>query len=260
MMRRGRSDVAGLRADVESGVVGGVPAVAPPLPGRVLFDQRWTDLAFLHWPVDPELVAPHLPPGVEPDVLDGVSYVGLIPFHMRDAGPGRDRRVPYLGDFLETNVRLYGVDAAGRHGVVFRSLEASRLLTVLAARWGYRLPYVWSRMRVSRDGDTWTWTSRRRWPDRGLTTHIVVRVGAPLSAPTPLDIWLSARWGLHHRGAGATIWTPNEHEAWPLHEAELLELSDELLGAAGFAVSSAPPVHVRFSPGVRTVFGWPRSI
>jgi uncharacterized protein YqjF (DUF2071 family) len=235
----------------------GVPAVAPALTGRALFEQRWTDLAFLHWPVEPGVVAPFMPPGVLPDVIDGVSYVGLIPFHMRDAGLGRGHGTPYLGDFLETNVRLYGVDAEGRHGVVFRSLEASRLVTVLAARWGYRLPYVWSKMRVVTDGEVWTWTSRRRWPDRGLTTRISIRVGEPVE-PTELDIWLTARWGLHHQVAGRTIWTPNEHGPWPLRAAEILDLSDDLVAAAGLTVTGGPPVPVRFTRGVQTVFGWPR--
>ena len=35
--------------------------------------------------------------------------------------------LPYFGTFAETNVRLYSVDAAGRHGVLFRSLETTRL-------------------------------------------------------------------------------------------------------------------------------------
>jgi hypothetical protein len=239
-------------------VTTGPPAVAPPLGGRVLFDQCWTDLAFLHWPVDPALVEPHLPPSVAPDVFDGVSYVGLVPFHMRRVGVGRGHPVPYFGDFLETNVRLYSVDAAGRHGVVFRSLEASRLATVLAARWIYRLPYVWSHMQVERDGDVWIWSSRRRWPDRGLTTHIAVRADPGVIEPTPLDVWLTARWGLHHEVAGRAVWTPNEHGPWPLQPAEVLEISDQLVEAAGFPVSGPPPVPVRFTSGVQTVFGWPR--
>ncbi len=236
----------------------GPPVTAPPLNGRVLFDQCWTDLAFMHWPLDPDLVAPHLPPGVRPDVIDGVTYVGLVPFHMRRVGLGRDHPVPYFGDFLETNVRLYSVDDVGRHGVVFRSLEASRLATVLAARWIYRLPYVWSRMRVNIDGDIWTWRSRRRWPDRGLTSHIAIRVGDDLIEPTPLDVWLTARWGLHHEVAGRAVWTPNEHPPWPLRSAEVLEISDELVTAAGLPVSGPPPVPTRFTTGVQTVFGWPR--
>jgi uncharacterized protein len=47
--------------------------------------------------------------------------------------------IPYLGSFAETNVRLYSVGPDGRRGVVFRSLDAARLMPVLAARWGFRL-------------------------------------------------------------------------------------------------------------------------
>lgn len=236
----------------------GVSAIAPPLTGRTLFEQRWADLAFLHWPVAPDAVAPFMPTGVRPDVIDGVTYVGLVPFHMRDAGLGRNHPTRYLGEFLETNVRLYSVDELGRHGVVFRSLEASRLLTVVAARWGFRLPYVWSQMRVEVADDVWTWSSRRRWPDRGLRTRISVRVGEPVVEPSALDVFLTARWGLHHQVAGRAVWTPNEHEPWPLREAEALSVDDELVAAAGLTVAGLPPVPVRFTSGVRTQFGWPR--
>ena len=93
--------------------------------------QTWADLAYVHWAVDPERVAPLLPRGTRPDGLDGATYVGLIPFVMRGAGFGRGPAIPWAGDFLETNVRLYSVDDQGRHGVVFRSLEANRLLVSL---------------------------------------------------------------------------------------------------------------------------------
>ena len=59
---------------------------APGLTGRVMMTQRWRDLTFLHWAVDPGLVASRMPPGVRPDTLDGVTYVGLIPFRMVGAG------------------------------------------------------------------------------------------------------------------------------------------------------------------------------
>jgi hypothetical protein len=45
-----------------------------------------------------------------------------------------------------------------------------------------------------------------------------------------------------------------------LHTAQLLELSDELVAAAGIHVAGNPSVPVRFTTGVRTVFGWPRPI
>ena len=59
---------------------------APALARPRLMTQRWRDVAFLHWAVDPEAVARFFPPGVRPDVLDGRTYVGLVPFRMADAG------------------------------------------------------------------------------------------------------------------------------------------------------------------------------
>ena len=79
-----------------------------------------------------------LPRGVRPDILDRLTYVGLVPFVIRQVGPGARVSVPYFGDFCETNVRLYSVDVQDRHGIVFRTLDATRLATVLLARIGSR--------------------------------------------------------------------------------------------------------------------------
>lgn len=233
-----------------------VPLQAPPLARPVIFDQLWTDLAFLHWAVDPAAVAPLLPPGTRPDCLDGATYVGLIPFRMRRAGPFTHLPVPYFGDFLETNVRLYSVDDAGRHGVVFRSLESSRLAVALFARLGLRLPYTWARMAGDVDGPLRRYRSRRRWPRPEHRTSIELRIGAPTSA-TELDDFLTARWGLHAAYGRRTIWIPNRHEAWPLYDAQLLRLDDELLDAAGVRVSGPPTTRVLWSPGVHSYFGRP---
>ena len=127
-----------------------------------MLDQHWRDLSFLHWRVEPERVAPLLPAGTAPDVHDGATWVGLIPFRLTDAGFAPGPSLPYVGTFAETNVRFYSVDAQGRRGVVFGSLDAERLAFVLGARLVLGLPYVWSRMRVGRTGDVLTYASRRR--------------------------------------------------------------------------------------------------
>jgi len=225
---------------------------------RPVFRQDWTRLAYLHWPYDPAVVRPLLPPGVEPDVMEGSTWVGLIPFAMRDVAILGTPPLPYLSRFLETNVRLYSVGPDGSRGVVFRSLEADRLLPVLAARASYRLPYMWSRMRLEQRGDELTYTARRRWPGPPVATRIRVRVGAPVEA-TPLDHFLTARWGLHSTWGGATLFAPVAHERWPLHAAELLDLDDGLVRAAGLPPPEGPP-RVLWSPGVRVVIGRPRVI
>jgi uncharacterized protein len=234
-----------------------VSAEAPLLAGRVMMNQRWLDLTFLHWAVDPAEVAHLMPPGVRPDTLDGVTYVGLIPFRMVGAGVGRGPGVPWLGSFLETNVRLYSVDETGRRGIVFLSLDTDRAAVVAGARASFGLPYRWARMRYRKAGDVHTYDARLRRRGSRAESHVAVRVGARRER-TDLDDFVSARWGLHVRWWGRTLYVPNHHEPWPVHEAEVVELRDGLMASVGLpGLAARPPDHVAFSPGVRTEFGYP---
>jgi uncharacterized protein YqjF (DUF2071 family) len=183
--------------------------------------------------------------------------------------------VPYFGTFWETNVRLYSVDAAGRHGVVFRSLDASRLAVVLGAKVALGLPYRFSAMRGYErrrlGARELGWTSRTRWPGkRGISSRVAIRVGAVrqdfragLGAAADDDddlaAFLTARWGLHTAVYGRPLFIPNEHPPWTLRSADVLLLDDQLLAAAGFpGLAARPPEHVCFAEGVRTTFGLPQ--
>ncbi len=236
-----------------------VTATAPDLTGARIMTQAWHDLTFLHWRVRPEAVMSLLPEGTRPDVHDGSTWVGLIPFRMVGAGIGYGPAIPWLGSFAETNVRLYSVDERGRRGVVFRTLEASRLAVVLGARLAFALPYAWSRMRVVEARGVLTYSSQRRWPGPlTAATRVVVRPGDPLPPGDPLHHFLTARWGLHTRAFGRTLYVPNRHEMWPLQRADLLQIDDALVEASGLpGVSERPPDSVLFSRGVRTAFAVP---
>ncbi len=227
---------------------------------RAVFSQHWGDLTMLHWPVAPALVAPLLPAGTTPDLFDGSTWVGLIPFHMTRVGILGTPPLPYLSRFAETNVRLYAVDGTGRRGVVFASLEASRLLPVLAARASYRLPYEWARMSIAHQGDEITYRTARRWPGpRGAGGTIRVKVG-PAYEADPLTSFLTARWGLFSTWyGGRTAYAPVDHPRWPVHHAELLELSDDLVQVAGLPKPVGPP-HVLWSSGVPVRIGRPRPL
>ena len=239
----------------------------PPLPTRQVMSQWWRDISFLHWRVDPDRVAPLLPAGVRPDVHDGSGWVGLIPFRMVDAGLGRGRPVPRLGTFFETNVRVYSVDDAGRRGVVFRSLEADRLPVVAAARAAFGVPYRWARLTVDPvelgpdpTGSTVSYRSQRRDRSR-VGGRIDIEVGPLIADPTPLQLFLTARFGLHTTILGSTLWVPNTHAPWPLREARATHVEDTLVAAAGLpGLDVSGPDSVLFSTGVRTVFGLPQRL
>ena len=240
----------------------------PPLTNRGTVHQWWRDLTVVHWRVDPGRVAPLMPPGVRPDVHDGSSWVGLIPFTLSEGGFGaRGTPVPRLGTFLETNVRLYSVDDQGRRGVVFRSLEAAQVPIVLAANSALRIPYKLASMNRRPEvlpedptGTEVTYRTIRRTRARP-SSSMRIGIGAPIEQPSELEVFLTARFGAHTRAWGRTLWVPNTHGPWPLRRAELLSLDDELVAAAGLpGVVDSRPESVLFSSGVHTVFGLPQVV
>ena len=237
-----------------------ISTTAPALLGPSSSSQRWTDLAFLHWRVESSLVAPLLPRGITPDEWDGSSWVGLIPFRLDQARVFGSPPVPYFGDFIEVNVRLYGVDSTGRRGVVFVSLEASRLAAVLSARAIFSLPYQWAATSVQREGATYRYRSRRHWTtDVGCDIHVTPStIGVGDDA---LAAFLTARWGLFVERRARTLFLPNEHAPWDVFEASLDALDDTLLAKAGFAdLALRAPDSVLWSPGVTTRFGSPQIV
>ncbi len=108
---------------------------------------------------------------------------------------------------------------------------------------------------MERQADHITYDSVRRWPRRGLRCRLTITIGEAVE-PTPLEVWLTARWGAHTRKAGRTWWVPNEHGPWPLRVAEVVELDCELLDAS-MVRPAGERLRALFSPGVRTRFGRP---
>lgn len=240
--------------------VEGLTATTPRPVGRAVFTQAWRNVTFVHWAIEPSLIAPLLPPGVYPDTLDGASQVGLVAFHMERIGIGPTPGLPYFGTFPETNVRVYTVDDLGQRGVLFLSLDATRLAPVVVAR-ALGVPYCWSRMRIGGTKPSHAYACRRRWPGpHGVTSRLSVDAGERIDAPSELERFVTARWGLHLPSRRGTAYWPNEHEEWPLHRANLTVLDDGLLDVFGLVRPGAAPSSVLWSPGVRVRFGPKRGI
>ena len=70
---------------------------------------------------------------------------------------------------------------------------------------------------------------------------------------------MTGRWGAHTRTAGRTLWVPIAHPMWPLFTAEVAELDDELVVAAGIQ-RAGQCLRPLFSPGVRVGFGRPSRV
>lgn len=237
--------------------------VCPNPVRRAVMKQGWYDLAYIHFRYSVEEVARILPDGLEVDVCDGSAWVGLIPFSMRGIGVPGMPAVPYLGSFPEVNVRTY-VRRNGVPGVWFCSLDINRLLPTIVARTTYTLPYCFGKASNKRVGDELHTMVERRWPRGSASTKIQLKILEPIVEPSPLEVFLSARWGLYTTTRGGSLrYAPISHEPWRLQRAEIIELNDSLIEAAGFAaptVATNGEPNVMFSSGVSVRVGLPKRV
>ncbi len=223
---------------------------------RPVMLQSWRCLTFLHWPYEARLVQQLLPPGLEAETFGGAAWIGLTPFIAevrRPLAPG------FLSvRFPETNVRTYARAPDGSVGVWFFSLDAAGAFAVLGARTLYRLPYMWSRMKVEYGSGDVSYRSRRMWPGRAARHFIRIHVGgafAPLELGD-IDHFLTARWRLYTVLGGALAYAPVEHPPWPLFRARVEDLNQDLIQAAGLPEPDGEPM-VHYSPGVEVKVGRP---
>jgi uncharacterized protein YqjF (DUF2071 family) len=229
-----------------------------------LLRASWETLTFVHWRVDPAQIQPLLPDGLQVDLYDGAAWVSLTPFvmaNMRPLGvpalpggfavPGL-KKIPRLGDVSstpETNLRTYVRGPDGRDGLWFLTIDVGSAAVAAAIRAAVGAPYHNARMSVEHRGDTVTYTGSRSGDRQAY--RLQVRPGDKL-VPTDLEIWLTSRWRAYTAHLGRVLVTPVEHESWPLRQASMVSLEQNLTDSVGLFGLSQPDL-MQFSDGVHQV-------
>ncbi len=186
-----------------------------------MITQRWGDVLFLHWPVEPEALRPLVP--FELDLFDGRAWLSVVAFRMTHT---RLWGLP-LPRVLEVNARTYV-----KGGVFFLRIQASNALAVMVARRWFGLPYERARMSLSREGEAVRFAS-------GAEFRARYGPAGPAAAPRPgsLEHFLVERYSLFAVRRGRAFRTDVAHEPWPLQPA-----------AAAVDVCTLPPVAVVGAP------------
>ncbi|HVU88868.1 MAG TPA: DUF2071 domain-containing protein [Pirellulales bacterium] len=231
--------------------------------GRLAGYHHWHDLLFVHWRVEPDVVAPLLPRGVTLDTFDGSAWVGLVPFSISGLRPWWFPALPGVSAFNEINVRTY-VHYRGRDpGVWFFSLDATNSLAVRVARWWWGLNYHRTAMNVRVTGAVAHYEAARRGGGRRAGAQLVAEIGPLLGAderdrplppgrtlPGTLEHFLLDRYILYSQAGDGPLYQGIVHHApYVIHEASLLACRQTLLPANG--IFGAPlPCHAAYCPGV----------
>jgi uncharacterized protein YqjF (DUF2071 family) len=229
-----------------------------PLPaGEHYMTMDWLELAFLHWSLDPGLLRPLLPAGLELDTWEGRAYIGVVPFRMENVNLRRFRLPAAMSAFPELNLRTYVV-ANGKSGVWFFSLEATNPLAVRTARAKFSLPYYDARIRHDmREGVV---SFRCRRTHRGaealeLHTHYSGAGDVFHAAPGSLEHWLCERYCLYSADARGRLYRGEvHHQPWPLQQGRAVLEENTVFEQLGIELP-AEPEHVLYSSGVQAI-GW----
>jgi hypothetical protein len=220
--------------------------------GRPAGFQRWRNLLFLHWEMPAAAIQALLPPGLTVDTFEGRAYVGVVPFTMKDVSPWWAPSVPGISNFHELNVRTY-VHRDGEHPAVwFFSLDAAATIAVLLARAGWSLPYFRASMDMKVDGYDVHYKSRRWFAGKKpANLEARYRIGAPLgpSLPGTFEHFLAERYLLISKRGDGFMLGQVHHRPYPLHTAEVSELTESMVTASGLPAPEGKP-HVLYSPGV----------
>lgn len=84
---------------------------------KLFLSARWENLLLCTYAVDPAVLAPLMPEGLEADTIDGIGFVSLVAFDFLDTKV-KGVKIPFHVNFPEINLRYY-VKNSKRRGVVF---------------------------------------------------------------------------------------------------------------------------------------------
>src|SRR5579863_7187459 len=112
---------------------------------RTFLTAEWRKLIMAQYPVDPAILAPSLPRGLELDLFRGQCFVSLVGF-LFDRVRVRGVAIPFHTRFEEVNLRFYVTrtekDGTRKRGVVFVREFVPRAAITLVARRMYEEPYA----------------------------------------------------------------------------------------------------------------------
>jgi hypothetical protein len=244
----------------------GTPTAEDRMPeaqtgARPFLTATWRSLAIITYAVPPERVAPHLPPGVEPDTRGGEAFASLVGFDFLDT---RVLGVPWPGyrRFPEFNLRFYA-QHDGRRGVAFyRELVPKRLVAWIA-RTLYGEPYravpMQNTPRIT--ADTLTMTYRFDW--KGREQRVRVRGQRPARFPetedSTADFFKEHRWGFGTTRGGRPVRYEVLHPRWkiyPVNECHVQLDWGSVYGPEWQFLADADPVSVVLAKGSPVEVYW----
>lgn len=207
-------------------------------PASRFLTARWVNLAMVNYEIDPAVLMPLVPRGVELDLWSGkclVSVVGFLFLETRLLGVP----IPFHRNFEEVNLRFYVVRRVGteiRRGVVFVKEIVPRRALAWVANTVYNEKYVALPMAHVNDWSAMPRRLKYSWKQNGRWSHLAVKgEGAPFQADGGSEEAFITEhyWGYAAQRDGSTVEYQVEHPRWQVWRATDHELDCDVQALYG---------------------------
>jgi uncharacterized protein YqjF (DUF2071 family) len=223
---------------------------------------EWRKLIMAQYAVDPGILEPSLPRGVELDLYEGVCYVSLVGF-LFDRVRIKGIPIPFHTRFPEVNLRYYVrrvmPDGSLRRGVVFLSEIVPRPAITFVARTLYGEAYRtapmkrnWRASSTELDiGYSWKIPGKRdsKWQ---YMNALASPQPQPMAEGSFEEFLTEHYWGYTHRRDTRTGEYGVEHPRWQCYSVGQSHISVDfgaLYGRAFAALTQRQPEHVLLAEG-----------
>jgi uncharacterized protein len=229
---------------------------------RVFLSAEWRDLVMLNYEVEPAILRPYVPRGVDLDTFEGRTFVSLVGFQFLRTKLYGFLAVPFHSNFEEVNLRFYVRRREGgevRRGVVFVRELVPRMAIARFARLMYGEKYdscpMWHRVARNAEGLAAEYGWKWRRGDYRLSAQAR---GAPArAAEGSLENFIAEHyWGYSAKSASESIEYRVSHDPWRVWVSTNAEFGGDggaLYGAEFGAVLRRAPDSAFIAEGSRVL-------
>jgi uncharacterized protein YqjF (DUF2071 family) len=219
---------------------------------------EWRKLIMAQYVVEPAMLAPWLPAGLELDLYQGQCYVSLVGF-LFDNTRLKGLRIPFHTRFEEINLRFYvrriEADGTQKHGVVFVREFVPRAAISIIANTLYEEPYATLPTRCSIISTPQSLSVRYDWRHGRVWQSLAVEaspIAQPIEAGSEEEFITEHYWGYTKRRNGSTSAYEVRHPRWrvyPVLNHEIVADFGALYGPAFAGLNGMQPASILLAEG-----------
>ena len=233
----------------------------------IFLKANWENIIMVNYEIDPEILTPLLPNGVELDLFNGKAYVSLVGFMFKETKLF-NVPIPKLGTFEEINLRFYVIrkeDGITKRGVVFINETIPYKLVAWMANKLYKEHYtvVPTKHNIIKDAVyqkiKFEWLLDSKWN----SIYVENRISSHRMVNDSLEKFIYEHYyGYTKINAQKTEEYRLHHPSWKIHQVTNYEIDcdfNAMYGNSFSVLNDTKPTAVFIAEGSSVAIEWKRT-